>query len=154
MDTLSQQEAKDVLEAAPVAHLGMVDDGLPYVTPMSFVVDNGRILFRTMPGRKLDALRDNPAVCIEVSLYEDDSGDWASVIVTGEAEIVEDDFTKTEAIALLLRKYEKVMGSPLSRGGGIQAIAGLPHVIAVPIANISGMASGRGWSRRTRPGRL
>lgn len=154
MEELSRDESMKVLEEAPVAHLGMIDAGRPYVTPMSFVVSEDRILFRTMPGKKLDVLKESPEVCIEVSIYDDDSGEWASVLVNGRASVVEDPNTRSEMIARLFRKYEKVMGSPLSRGGGLQSLPRDPHIVEVPIDEVTGMASGKGWSRRTRPGRL
>ena len=154
MEQISSEEAREVLESAPVAHLGMILDGAPYVTPMSYVLDGDTILFRTMPGQKLTALRTSPRVCMEVSIYDDDSGDWVSVIVTGDAREVSDDALKNTAISHLFRKYEKVMGSPLSRSPGPQPIGGLPTVVAVSIDEMSGMSSGRGWTRRTRPGRL
>ena len=153
MDALSREEAIAVLEEAPVAHLGLIDGGQPYVTPMSFVLDGERILFRTMAGKKLDALRENPSVCIEASRYDEETGDWVSVIVTGTARETDEESLKTEVISGLFRKYDKVIGSPLARGG-MQPLEGLPHVLVVEIDEISGMASGRGWSRRTRPGRL
>ena len=155
MDELEREESLQLLREAPVGHLGVIDGDVPYVTPMSYVVvDDNRLLFRTMPGRKLDAIRNNPHVCVEVSTYDDETGDWASVIVIGEAAIVSDDDVKNEAVAGLLRKYEKVMGSPLSRGSGIQPMAGMSQVVEMTALEITGLASGRGWSRRTRPGRL
>lgn len=153
MDRISQEEAYEVLANSPVAHLAMIDDGKPYITPMSFVIEGDRIFFRTMAGRKLEALRENPAVCIEAVSYDEQTGDWVSVIVTGNAVETDDDDVKTSVISELLRKYEKVIGSPLQRGG-MQPLSGLPHVLVVEIEEISGMASGRGWSQRTRPGRL
>jgi hypothetical protein len=56
-------------------------------------------------------------------------------------------------VELLMNKYEAVLGSPLGRGG-LQPMASFPHVVAVEIEEISGMTSGRGFSYRTRPGRL
>jgi nitroimidazol reductase NimA-like FMN-containing flavoprotein (pyridoxamine 5'-phosphate oxidase superfamily) len=106
-----------------------------------------------MPGRKLDALRENPAVCIEASRFDEETGDWKSVIVKGRAEEVEEDELKQTTISLLLHKYEKVMGSPLS-SGGVQPLAGLPYFIKVEIGEVTGMTSGTGLSARTRPGRL
>lgn len=154
MDELDRSEALQLLARAPVAHLGVVEGGVPYVTPMSFVMSEERILFRTMAGRKLDAIRAHPHVCIEVSEFDEKTGHWASVIVDGTAGEVSDDDLKSTVVSLLLRKYEEVIGSPLSRSGGLRAIAGLPHVIGVTIDGISGMSSGSGWSPRTRPGRL
>ncbi len=153
MEPLSREEAMAILEAAPVAHLGLIDAGRPYVTPMSFVVDGNRIFFRTMAGKKLDALRENPSVCIEASRYDEETGDWESVIIRGEASETDEDAIRQDVIARLLRKYERVIGSPLG-GRGMRPLQDLPHVVIVEISEISGMASGRGWSERTRPGRL
>lgn len=153
MEPLSREEALKVLENAPVAHLGLIDGGVPYVTPMSFVVEGERIFFRTMAGKKLDALRENPTVCIEASRYDEETGDWESVIIRGEASETDEDVIRQDVIAGLLRKYENVIGSPLG-GRGMRPLQGLPHVVVVDIEEISGMTSGRGWSERTRPGRL
>jgi nitroimidazol reductase NimA-like FMN-containing flavoprotein (pyridoxamine 5'-phosphate oxidase superfamily) len=153
MDPLTELEAREFLSQAMVAHIGVVSNGVPYVSPMSYVLDDNRILFRTKPGRRFEALMANPMVSIEVSMFDDESGDWMSVIVEGHAAERTDAETTTRAVELLLEKYEKVLGSPLSRGG-FQAMATFPHVVEVAIDEISGMASGRGLSFPTRPGRL
>lgn len=154
MEPVSREEALEVLERQPVAHLGIAREGVPYVTPMSFVMDGDRILFRTMAGEKLDGIQSNPAVCIEAADYDSETGDWVSVIVRGKAELVDDADTSREVVALLFRKYEKVMGSPLSGGGGLMPLGGTPHVIAVRIEEVTGMSSGRGIRVRTKPGRM
>jgi nitroimidazol reductase NimA-like FMN-containing flavoprotein (pyridoxamine 5'-phosphate oxidase superfamily) len=153
MDALSREEALKLLAIAPVAHFGIISDGRAYVTPMSFVVDEDRILFRTTGGKKLEALRKDPRVCIEVSKFDPDSGEWASVIVNGTAVEVGDSRIGQLAITKLYQKYADALGDPLSRGG-LQPLQGLPHVIEVVIDEITGMSSGTGFSPRTRPGRL
>ena len=154
MELLTHDEAMEILEREPVAHLGVIVDGAPYVTPMSYVSDGGRVLFRTMSGEKLDGIRSSPSVCIEVSRFDEETGDWVSVIVKGVARLVDDPDTRQATIALLFEKYEHVMGSPLSAGGGLLPLGGQPYVIEVPIERISGMCSGRGMHARTKPGRL
>jgi len=153
MEPLSREEALRVLEEAPVAHLGMIDRGMPYVTPMSFVFSDDRVLFRTMAGRKLDALRANPNVCVEASRLDEETGDWHSVIVSGQAREVDEDSVQQATVAALLRKYDKIMGPVLS-SRGIQPFGGMPHFIEVVIDEVSGMSAGGGFSLRTRPGRL
>lgn len=153
MDTLNRDEALELLDASLVAHIGVISGGSPYVTPMSYVRDGDRLLFRTEAGKKLDALRANPAVCIEVSNFDDQTGDWASVIVTGVASEVTDEHSKQVAVDGLFQRYARVLGDPL-RSGGLQPLPGFPHIIEVSIDDISGMSSGRGFSARTRPGRL
>jgi nitroimidazol reductase NimA-like FMN-containing flavoprotein (pyridoxamine 5'-phosphate oxidase superfamily) len=153
MERLTREESFDLLDACNVAHIGLIADGSPYVTPMSFVRRDDRILFRTEAGKKLDALRDHPAVCIEVSVFDEGTGDWVSVIVDGTAREVTDDQIKQAAVNGLIDKYSAVLGDPLGRGG-LQPLPGLSHVIEVTIDQISGMSSGRGFSFRTKPGRL
>lgn len=154
MESLTREESYEILVSEPVAHLGVISNGAPYVTPMSFVVADDRVRFRTMAGRKLDAIRTNPAVSIEVSRYDEETGAWVSVIVEGNARLVDDDEGRQETIALLFAKYEKVIGSPLSGGGGLLPLGGHPYVIEVLIDRIAGMTSSRGMSVRTKPGRM
>lgn len=90
MEELSREEAFRLLSEAPVAHLGVISEGRPYVTPMSFVVDGERILFRTVAGRKFRAIAENPNVCIEASRFDEQTGDWVSVVVTGTAKETKD----------------------------------------------------------------
>jgi nitroimidazol reductase NimA-like FMN-containing flavoprotein (pyridoxamine 5'-phosphate oxidase superfamily) len=153
MDTLTEAEARQFLEEVPVAHFAVISDGEPYVTPMSFVLDGDRILFRTKPGRRLSAIQDNPVVSLEASSYDEQTGDWTSVIVKGTAREVEDSETIQRTLELLFDKYRKALGSPLGRGG-IQPLASFPRVIEVTIDEISGRASGGLFGARTRPGRL
>jgi nitroimidazol reductase NimA-like FMN-containing flavoprotein (pyridoxamine 5'-phosphate oxidase superfamily) len=153
MQPVSRDEALKILEGQPVAHLGIVIDGAPYVTPMSFVVDGERILFRTVAGKKLDGIRANPAVCVEASEFNEETGDWVSVIVRGTARFVDDASTRQDTISRLYSKYEKALGSPLS-GGGIVPLGGNPYVVEVLIEEITGMASNGGLRVRTKPGRL
>ena len=153
MESLSREESLRLLEDAPVAHIGLISEGRPYVTPMSFVVVGERILFRTTGGKKLRALRSAPSVCIEVCRYDDQSGDWASVIVTGTATEIDDSQLGQLTVTKLYEKYSRALGNPLSRGG-LQPLRGLSHVIEVEIDDISGMSSGSPFALRTRPGRL
>ncbi len=153
MEPITEAEARQFLTEAMVAHIGVIANGEPYVTPMSFVVDGNRLLFRTKLGKRFEAIEANPVVCIEVSRFDEASGDWTSVMVKGKAMERDDEPTTARTIELLLHKYETVLGSPLGHGG-LQPMASFPHVIEVPIDEITGMSSGRGFSYRTRPGRL
>ena len=152
MESITVEQAKRFLDESLVAHIGVISEGEPYVTPMSFVVDEDRILFRTKPGKRHEAMMENPVVSIEASTFDNETGDWVSVIVRGRAAEA-DDATISLTVQLLYQKYGTVLGSPLSRGG-IQPMASFPHVVQVPIDEITGMTSGGGFAMRTRPGRL
>jgi nitroimidazol reductase NimA-like FMN-containing flavoprotein (pyridoxamine 5'-phosphate oxidase superfamily) len=153
MESITVEQAKRFLDESLVAHIGVISGGEPYVTPMSFVVDSDRILFRTKPGKRHEAMMESPVVSVEASNFDNETGDWTSVIVRGRAAEAADDATISLTVQLLLRKYGTVLGSPLSRGG-IQPMASFPHVVQISIDEITGMTSGGGFAMRTRPGPL
>ena len=116
---------KDILhivEKAKIVHLGMFDDNYPYIVPLHFgfeYVDNTLILYLhcAKEGHKLDLIRDNPNVCIEMECdIELVSGEeipcmygsyYASVIGRGTAEIVSDTREKIKGISLLMKNQTK-----------------------------------------------
>ena len=90
MQELTETEARDLLERAEVAHLGVIADGEPYVTAVSFVISGNLFLFRTGPGRRLRAIESGSPVCVEVSEYDSETGDWASVVAVGPGSVIAD----------------------------------------------------------------
>jgi hypothetical protein len=111
----NRQEMEQILSRALVGRLGVSTDDGPYVVPLNFAYDNGRIYFHTgLEGRKLDAIRGNPRVCFEVDeLLEIVPNEMAcmftayyhSVIAWGTARLLDDDADKLRALNLLLEKY-------------------------------------------------
>ena len=88
----------EIIEHCHVLHLGMVDDGKPYVVALNFGYEregDSLILYVhcATEGRKLDILRNNPAVFFQM--------DCASELVPGS----------TERPCAFSWKYESVMGS-------------------------------------------
>ena len=151
MQELSTDQARQLLSEAMVAHLAVIDEGEPYVTPISFVIVGNAICVRTGPGRRVDALAESPRVCVEASDFDVESGNWQSAIAWGEAELLEDDTDTRDIVLALMEKYRSSIGSPLSPGG---AFPGAGVIIRIPIDRITGRASGSFFSLRTRPGRL
>ena len=153
MESITEAEARKFLEESVVIHFGVIAEGEPYVTPMSFVVDGERLLFRTKAGRRLTAIQADPVVSLEVSDFQPDTGDWMSVILRGRVAEVTDEETMQKTHDLLFEKYEAAMGPLLSRGEEA-ALPTTPHVFEVSIDEISGRVSATGFSFRTRPGRF
>lgn len=151
MNDLTWARCRDLLADSRVAHLAVISDGEPYVSPISYVLLEDSIGIRTGPGKRVEALRQNPRVCVEVSDYDDTSGDWESVIIWGTAEFVEEDHRSQEIIFAFFEKYREVLGSPLNPGSVIPE----PDVIIrIPIEESAGRSSGSYLSVRSRPGRL
>ena len=65
-------QIKKILDDCKTCHLAMVDKGQPYVIPLSYAYllnDNSLTLFfhSANEGRKINILRENNAVCFEMS---------------------------------------------------------------------------------------
>ena len=75
-----------LLASVPVGRVGVTIDALPAVLPVNFVVSDGAVVFRTIPGTKLDSSTTDAVVAFEVDSYgtADDPGGW-SVLVRGVA---------------------------------------------------------------------
>ena len=105
--------AWDVLKKAPFVTVSMIgEDGAPYSVPVNAVVDDAyRVLYFhcAKSGRKLDALRANPAVSVcavsrAAVIPGDFTTDYTSAILRGRAEIVEDEGERVKAILLLVEE--------------------------------------------------
>lgn len=152
MDELNRSEALELLAELRVGHVATAAGGEPYVTPISYVVLGDELFFRTLPGRRLDALRANPRLCVEASRADDD-GNWESVVAWGDAYEVPDPHREADVVEALLAKYHDSTDSLLSFGQA-RPFDPKPLVVGVPLDTISGRTSGRGLTPRTRPGRL
>lgn len=150
---MTRDQAIAFLVAQDVGHLAVIDNGEPYVSPLSFVVAGDVLYFRTRPGRRLTALKANPRLCVEVSTVDDAAGMWSSVCVWGNAEILKDPSREADVVAMLLGKYADAAEPVLSFAKG----PNLGHeasVVAVPIDAITGRVSGSELGTHIRPGRL
>jgi nitroimidazol reductase NimA-like FMN-containing flavoprotein (pyridoxamine 5'-phosphate oxidase superfamily) len=118
-----QVDDRDRLEAmlaqAPVCRLGLADPGpdgaVPYVIPVFFAFRDGKLYVHSADeGKKIDVLRRNPRVCVEVDEYrgiypaEKPCGYtsmFRSVIAYGTAIQLTDPQAKREALDLIMEKY-------------------------------------------------
>ena len=117
-EVTGETEIKAILDRAKVLHLGMVDGGRPYVVPLHYGFEWGEyglVLWchGAYKGRKLDVLRVNPTVFVEIDCDVElaSGGDvacrwgsyYASVMGDGVASIVEDPDEKVRGLRCLMR---------------------------------------------------
>lgn len=109
---------EEILRQCKTCHVAMVDEGAPYIVPLSFgySIINGKVLelfFHSAPeGRKLDILKRSNKVCFEMS-YEGElihsetpcnSGYYyASVIGSGTAVFIDDPDEKCRALSIIFK---------------------------------------------------
>src|SRR6266508_449354 len=84
---LRDTDALAILREGNLGRLGCIASGWPYVVPVNYYFDGENIYIHTLLGKKLDALRANPRVCLQVDEIKD-SYNWRSVIAYGTFEEV------------------------------------------------------------------
>jgi len=112
---LDMVEIMAIIARAPVCHLGMCDNGMPYVVPMSFGMLGDKLyLHCATEGRKLDVIRANPEVCVEFTVDQEIAPAalschittrYRSVIGFGTAHIVDDIAEVQAGLAAVVLHY-------------------------------------------------
>jgi nitroimidazol reductase NimA-like FMN-containing flavoprotein (pyridoxamine 5'-phosphate oxidase superfamily) len=103
---MTSDETEQFLTCARVGRLGLSSNGNPYIIPLGYAYANGKIFFHTCnKGLKMQALRENAAVCFEVDEALSDTSMYKSVIAFGKAEIIENKDEMTPYLQELIDKY-------------------------------------------------
>ena len=87
--TLSENECRALLARGHGGHLACANGAQPYVVPFTYAYDNDSLYAFTMPGKKVEWMRANPAVCVVVE-ERGPGRNWQSVIVDGRFEELPD----------------------------------------------------------------
>ena len=114
-EIVSKAEIKDILDHGRVCHLGLSDNGMPYVVPVNYGYSDGYLYIHSAgEGRKIEILRSNNLVSFNI--YVDESiresaaaCNWTmkyrSVMGTGKAYLLEKQDEKIEALRLIMRHH-------------------------------------------------
>lgn len=134
---LTQEQIEALFKRAEVGRIATLNkDGYPYVLPMHFVYVNSKIYLHGLPkGQKIDNIKSNPKVCFEIDemislLYDgieeacDVNTEFNSIIVQGNAIIVDDFDEKREALSKIVEKFtphlmEKELPVPMINGTAV-----------------------------------
>jgi hypothetical protein len=86
---MTRLESTDLLARIALGRLACSHDGQPYITPIYYAYSADCLYSFTTFGKKVDWMRANPLVCVEV---EELVGlqEWATVIVSGRYEELPD----------------------------------------------------------------
>jgi len=112
-----QGEINSIIEKASVCTLSMIHHGKPYCVPMNFGYFDGILYLHGAPsGRKIEALIENPDVC--VSFYADEdlnirhenvacsySMKFKSVLMHGSIVFVNENDEKVRILNIVMKNY-------------------------------------------------
>ena len=86
---LTEQECANILAANNMGHLACASDNRPYVVPVTFAFADNYIYSFSLTGQKIEWMRANSHVCLQVDDFGQDRG-WKSVVVYGVFEELPD----------------------------------------------------------------
>lgn len=102
-----RKTVEDILDATPLAHVGCVMDGIPFVTPTFFWREGDRVYWHgSVAGRMFKAL-EHQDICFTVSLLDglvvarsayNFNCNFRSLMVIGRAELIRDEALKAEKL--------------------------------------------------------
>ena len=105
---MNAQECRDLLARLGVGRLACAHDNQPYIVPVYFAYEPDRLYGFATFGQKIDWMRSNPLVCVEVDEVRSHF-EWQSVIVLGRYEEYPDTpeykELRVQAQALLEKRY-------------------------------------------------
>jgi nitroimidazol reductase NimA-like FMN-containing flavoprotein (pyridoxamine 5'-phosphate oxidase superfamily) len=97
---ISRDECLRLLATATFGRVGVSVDALPAILPVTIVVIDEAVVFRTVPGTKLAAATQRSVLAVEADEYDADAGDGWSVLVRGVAS----ELTRTDAMERVRRQ--------------------------------------------------
>jgi uncharacterized protein len=100
---LKESDSLAILQRSSLGRLGCVDQNAPYVVPVNYFFDGKDIYIHSLPGRKIDAMRANSRVCLQVDEIKD-AFHWRSVIAFGTYEEISDEERREEMLGKLFSR--------------------------------------------------
>ena len=92
MEVLGSAECLRLLWNHHVGRIGFIDGGEPQILPVHYRLHDGKVVFRSAVGAKLDAATRQDAVAFEIDGLDEEGGAGWSVVVHGTAiEVDKDD---------------------------------------------------------------
>ena len=86
---MSEKECRDALARISVGRLACARDNQPYIVPIYFAYDGHHAYGFSTAGQKVDWMRSNPLVCLEIDEWTARDR-WLSVIIAGRYEELPD----------------------------------------------------------------
>jgi uncharacterized protein len=85
VEEMTKGECFGVLGRSRLGRLGCARDNQPYVVPIYFVYQEPYLYGFTTPGQKVEWMRSNPLVCVELDEVEGNEC-WMSIVIFGHYE--------------------------------------------------------------------
>ena len=97
------EECRAALSVSGYGRLACARENKPYVVPIFFAIEGADLYAFSMAGQKIDWMRSNPHVCLEIDSVKS-WDDWTCVVVFGRYEELGSQAERTRAFGLLQQR--------------------------------------------------
>jgi len=139
MRMLSDEETRQLFQAARVARLGCIVNGEPYVVPINCHLEGDHLYSHSLSGLKIAGLRENPRACVQVDQIESDLR-WRSAIAFGKYEEITKPNERADVLSALLSKFS--MLTPVESAIVSDGCAPEVIVFRINIERVTGVSEG------------
>ena len=125
LESLNRNCCPELIATVPVDRIGITIRTLPDILPVNFALVGEKIVFRIIPGTKLDAAAAGAVVEFEVDSYSPDGTSGWSVLVRGPCSEITDpaELAAMEAVRLRAWAFSKEPGTRGPAGSGEDRLA-------------------------------
>jgi uncharacterized protein len=96
---MNQQEIMQLIQEQFLCRIAFKGDRYPYIAPFQYVVVDECLYFHfTDYGKKIDYLKQDTPVCVEIERYSPNLSEYAFVILQGNLQVVEEKQERKKAI--------------------------------------------------------
>ncbi|MFA1627647.1 pyridoxamine 5'-phosphate oxidase family protein [Rhizobium mongolense] len=134
---MPSSECSMLISEHRVARLGCCRDNQPYVVPIYYVRAEDQIFSFSMPGRKIEFMRSNPFVCIEIEHFADQHR-WRCVVIEGRYREFHEDAEKKHAWGILNVYNDWWEPGALNWGAEEKPSGYLPIFFAISMDKVTG----------------
>ena len=106
--SLGRSECLELLSQVSVGRIGASIDALPVIFPVHFALFGESVLFRTVPGTKLDAATIGAVVAFQADAQEPLDGNPWSVLLQGIALAVTDEWDQSQARSVWIKSRSSI----------------------------------------------
>ena len=138
---MREADCYDVIDRQFVGRLASCAKDQPYVVPVHYVLSEGLIYSFSMPGRKIDNMRENPKICLQVEEMQDPRH-WKSVLIEGRFHELRSTPERQRAWEILQRRSNWWEPGALKPTASDIMVGSSPHLFyAITIDRMSGRQS-------------
>jgi nitroimidazol reductase NimA-like FMN-containing flavoprotein (pyridoxamine 5'-phosphate oxidase superfamily) len=99
MPKMKENEIEELIGEQFLCRIAFMGDLQPYIAPFQYVVVNGSLYFHfTDYGKKMNFVRQENPVCVEIERYTSNLSEYGFVVLTGKLRLVEDQEERKMAI--------------------------------------------------------